>query len=235
MSDPARAIHDAVALPFADVSLLRHPDWIALAFTTPRPVLSSAVMGGGDGLAARIVNRCVDGPDARARCDDPRACFEHLAAAQGWHGPLVGMMTGVRMERLGAAVQRGGDAAWLVLATAGTSNAHRAGRAPVAAAGPGTINVIAYTPQALSAAARAEALMLATEARCAALADRGIESANGRGIATGTGTDATAVVCEPGGSVAWTGYHTDSGHCLARAVHAALGRSLDGGGTALRP
>lgn len=235
MTAPAHPEPGCTALPFAGVTLVRDRQWTALAFARPRPVLSSAVIGGGDGLAERIVNLCVDGPDARAHCHDPRACFERLVAAHGWRGPLVGMMTGVRMERVGAAVHRSGEATWLVLATAGTRHAHRAGRAPVAAPAPGTINLVAYTPQPLSAAARAEALMLATEARCAVLADRGVASANGQGIATGTGTDAAAIACEPGGFAHWTGYHTDSGQCLARAVQAAVGLSLDGGGSLLQP
>jgi len=217
--------------PLAGVRLLRHPDWNALEFTAPRPVLSSAVVGGGEALAERIVNLCVDGPHTRAHCDDPRACFERLAAAEGWHGPTVGLMTGVRAARLGSALHRIGEVTWLVLATVGIRNAHRAGRAPVPEDGPGTINMIAFTPQGLTACARAEALMLATEARCAALAEHGVESVNGQGPATGTGTDAIAVACGPDGDTPWTGYHTHSGHCLAVAVQRAMGLSLAGGGS----
>ncbi|MDZ7828045.1 MAG: adenosylcobinamide amidohydrolase [Halofilum sp. (in: g-proteobacteria)] len=219
-----------VALPFDGVRLLRHARWNALEFDEPRPVLSSAAVGGGDGMAGRIVNLCVDGPDARAHCDDPQGCFDRLAAHHGWRGPVVGLMTGVCARKLGIALQRIGDAAWLVLATVGTSGAHRAGRAPVPAQGTGTINLVVCTQQDLTPAARAEALMLATEARCAALADRGIDSVNGQGPATGTGTDAIAIACTAGGGTPWTGYHTDSGHCLARAVTTAIGFSLDGGG-----
>lgn len=221
------------ALPFPGVRLLRHSDWNTLEFATPRPVLSSAPVGGGDVTARRIVNLCVNGPDARALCDDPQACFDRLAVAHGWRGRTVGLMTGVRAQRLGTVLHRIGDAAWLVLATVGTSNAHRAGRSPVPPAGAGTINLIAFTPRGLTAAARAEALMLATEARCATLGDRGIESVNGQGRATGTGTDALAIACEPGDDTPWTGYHTDSGHCLALAVQTAIGLSLEGGGISL--
>lgn len=220
-------------VPFDSVQLLHHPDWNALAFATPRPVLSSAAVGGGDGMASRIVNLCVDGPDARALCDDPQACFERLSAAHGWRGRTVGLMTGVGAQRLGTALHRAGRIAWLALATVGTSNAHRAGRPPVPPAGAGTINLIAFTPQGLTAAARAEALMLATETRCAALADHGIESINGQGPATGTGTDAIAIACDSGDDTPWTGYHTDSGYCLARAIQDAIGLSLEGGGISL--
>lgn len=221
-------------LPFDGVRLLHHPRWNALAFATPLPVLSSAPVGGGEVHAHRIVNLCVDGPDVRAHCDDPRGCFERLAARHDWRGHTVGLMTGVSARRLGTALRCIGDAAWLVLATVGTSNAHRAGQAPVPSAGAGTINLIAFTPRGLAAAARAEALMLATEARCAALADHGIESVNGQGPATGTGTDAIAIACGTGDDTPWTGHHTDSGHCLARAVRRAIGLSLAGGGSSLQ-
>lgn len=221
------------ALPFNGVRLLHRADWNALAFVTPQPVLSSAPVGGGDVLADRIVNLCVNGPDVRAHCDDPHACFATLAAAHAWPGHTVGLMTGVRATQLGAALHRIGDMTWLVLATVGTSNAHRAGQSPVPPAGAGTINLIAFTPQGLTAAARAEALMLATESRCATLADRGIESVNGQGPATGTGTDALAIACTPGDDTPWTGYHTDSGYCLALAVQTAIGLSLEGGGISL--
>lgn len=228
---PANVDPVETALPFEDVRLLRHPDRDALEFTAPMPVLSSAPVCGGDVNADRIVNLCVDGPDVRAHCDDPQACFDRLAAAHEWQGRTVGLMTGVPPRRLGTALHCIGDVTWLVLATVGISNAHRAGRAPVAPAGAGTINLIAFTPQRLTGSARAEALMLATEARCAALADHGIESVNGQGPATGTGTDAVAIACAPGDDTPWTGYHTESGHCLALAVQAAIGLSLDGGGT----
>lgn len=230
---PTSADSAETALPFAGIRLLHHPDRNTLEFAAPMPVLSSAPVGGGDVSADRIVNLCVDGPDVRAHCDDPRACFERLAAVNGWRGHTVGLMTGVRAQRLGAAVRCIGDAVWLVLATVGISNAHRAGRAPVPATGAGTINLIAFTPQGLTAAARAEALMLATEARCASLSDHAIESVNGRGPATGTGTDAIAIACGSGDDTPWTGYHTDSGHCLAVAVQTAIALSLDGGGTSL--
>jgi len=199
--------------------------WNALVLDRPRPVLSSAPVGGGDLLARRVVNLCVAGPGCQAACADPAATFAGLAAEQGWDGPLVGLMTGVPAAHLGTAAR--GD--WAVLATAGTGNAHRAGEPAPPPEGAGTINIVAVTGQGLSAAARAEALALTAEAKAALLADRGVRAASG-GLASGTGTDAVAVVAGPGGDTPFTGYHTASGQALAAAVREAVAASLAQGG-----
>lgn len=207
------------------VRLERHARWTALAFAHERPVLSSAPVGGGDVRARRVVNLCVDGPDARTLCDAPRRTFERLAREHGWAGPLVGMMTGVSQRHLGVVGDAHADAGWTVLATAGIRNAHRAGGPPAPADGAGTINIVAVTAQGLTAGARAEALALAAEAKAAVLADLGVRATGGDAAATGTGTDAIAIVGADGDDVAYTGYHTASGQALAAAVQAAIRRS----------
>lgn len=209
------------------VDLERHPSWNALAFACERPVLSSAPVGGGDTRARRVVNLCVDGPGARKACDDPAATFASLAAERGWSGPLVGLMTGVAAARLGLARHAHRGVEWLALATAGTSNSHRAGDRPVPGRGPGTINVVAVTPLGLTAAARVEAVALIAEAKAGLLADLGITAAGSGRIATGTGTDAVVVVCGDDDDTPYTGYHTRCGYNLVAAVRAALARSLD--------
>ena len=212
------------------VSLERTGRWSALAFAEPRPVLSSAPVRGGDTRARRIVNLSVDGPDVRALCDDPAGGFHRLVSARGWTGPVVGLMTGVAAERLGLARTAVEKITWHVLATVGLRNAHRAGECPPSHDGAGTINLIAYTPQGLTPGARAEALMLMTEAKTAALADHAIVSASSDRIATGTGTDAAAIACDDGDDAPYTGYHTASGQALVDAVHRAMAMSLASGG-----
>jgi adenosylcobinamide amidohydrolase len=88
---------------------------------------------------------------------------------------------------------------------------------------------VAATSQALTAAARAEALALVAETKAAVLGGHGIVGAGG-GTATGTGTDAVAIVGAPGESdTPYTGYHTLSGRCLAAAVIGAMERSMEAG------
>ena len=210
----------------AGVRLARADRWNALLFDAPRPVLSSAPVGGGDVLAERVVNLCVDGPEAAAECEDPAGTFRTLARSHGWSGSTVGLMTGVQAGRVGIAHECIDDVTWLVLATAGFSNAHRAGGPAVAHAGAGTINIIAASSQGLTAAARAEALLLIAESKATVLADHGIVAPGSQAIATGTGTDAAAVVAGVRDDKPYTGYHTASGQCLARAVIGAMERSM---------
>ncbi len=215
--------------PVAGVALVRAARWNALLFDGARPVLSSAPVGGGDVVAERVVNLCVDGPDVVAACDDPAGTFAAIARAQDWRGPTVGLMTGVPAGNAGVAHEVLGNVEWLAVATVGFSNAHRAGGPAVDHSGAGTINIIAATSLALTAAARAEALGLVAETKAAVLADQGIVAAGG-GTATGTGTDAVAVVGAPGFEDSpYTGYHTVSGRCLAAAVIRAMGLSMEAG------
>lgn len=215
--------------PVAGVALVRAARWNALLFDVARPVLSSAPVGGGDAVAERVVNLCVDGPDVVAACDDPAGTFATIARAQGWRGTTVGLMTGVDAGNAGVAREALGDVEWLAVATVGFSNAHRAGGPAVVHSGAGTINIIAVSSLALTAAARAEALGLVAETKAAVLSDHGIVGAGG-GTATGTGTDAVAIVGGPGESdTPYTGYHTVSGRCLAAAVIRAMGLSMEAG------
>ncbi|SCY65518.1 adenosylcobinamide amidohydrolase [Thiohalorhabdus denitrificans] len=208
------------------VTLERHPRWNALAFDRPCPVLSSAPVGGGDRLVRRIVNLCVHGDGCLDACADPEATFAGLAAEQGWGGALTGLMTAVSAQDLGVGHAPLRDPLWSVLATAGTSNAHRAGEPAPVHPGAGTINIIAVTGQGLTAAARAEALALVAEAKAGLLADLGRTVPGSGRIATGTGTDAVAIASEGGADTPYSGYHTESGQALVAAVREAVGASL---------
>ncbi len=219
------------------VWLERAPRWNALVFGTERPTLSSAPVGGGEVHARRVVNLSVSGDEAHAQCDDPATAFEQLAAGQDWRGKAVGLMTGVAADHLGVAQAGPPNAAWAVLATVGVRNTHRAG-APASGPcaqrdvhGPGTINVIAATPQGLTPAARAEAIALVAETKAGLLADLGIRVEGAGQIATGTGTDAVAITSADGADTPYTGYYTASGQALIAAVREAMRASLAGGET----
>jgi adenosylcobinamide hydrolase len=80
----------------------------------------------------------------------------------------------------------------------------------------GTINVVAQVPVALSPAALVNAIGTVTEAKAQALWDLGL-------AATGTATDAVAVVCPlDGGAEPFGGPRSVWGARLARAVHASV-------------
>ena len=206
--------------------------------------LASTVLGGGLGAVRTWVNLQVPSDYART---DPGAHLAEVSA--GVPGPVVGMLTAAALEGFQ-------DVTWgsaRAFATVGLGY-------PVAAAGlflpqgdpglflpqgdpgprraiqvprPGTINVFAVTQAPLTDAGLVGAVQTAVEAKVQALAEAGVVARNGRGRATGTASDAIAIACLPGASVAFAGTATDVGHDLARAVWEAVARgcrgSLDGG------
>ena len=122
----------------------------------------------------------------------------------------------------------------VVLVTSGLSNPRRAGdraeyRKMVTHSGEiGTINIIAMTSAILTRPAMVEALMIVTEAKSAALQDAKIRSPVSNKIATGTGTDAIAVVSGHGPeTVRYCGKHVLIGEILGRLVTDAVTSSID--------
>jgi adenosylcobinamide hydrolase len=80
----------------------------------------------------------------------------------------------------------------------------------------------------LTPAAMVETVMIATEAKAAAMQNLGVTSPVSRAVATGTGTDAVAVACRPGAQpMHYCGKHVLFGEILARLVieslHASIG------------
>ena len=71
------------------------------------------------------------------------------------------------------------------------------------------------------------ARLLAREAKAAVLQDMNIRSPVSRQIATGTGTDACAIISGCGAPVRWLGKHTDIGEHIARQYMDALRSSID--------
>ena len=94
---------------------------------------------------------------------------------------------------------------------------------------PGTINIIILTNVVLSVGAMARAIMTATEAKTAALEDRGVRStASPQLQATGTGTDSMIVVSGVDAStiIRHTGGHTKMGELIAVSTKIAVGEAL---------
>lgn len=192
-----------------------------LLWRFPEPLLaaSSAVLGGGVGPREWLINASVAMSYARP---DPDAHLAGLAADLGLTGPGIGLLTGVDV----ADVVSTTDDGVRVYATVGLG-------APILAADPdatgfehqpGTVNIVVGVPQRLGDGALINAVATATEAKTQALAELGL-------TATGTATDAVAVLCPLNGPVAaYGGPRSRWGTPLARAVHRAV---LDGGATNL--
>jgi adenosylcobinamide hydrolase len=179
-------------------------------FPEPLVAISSAVLGGGIGPCRWVVNATV--PMSYAR-DDPAVHLGEIAAGLALAGPGVGLLTGVDVADLVTA-DDGGVRLW---ATVGLG-------APIQAAAPGggvppaagTVNIVAWLPQRLSAGALVNAIATVTEAKTQAIRDLGLP-------ATGTATDAVCVLCPPDGpAAAYGGPRSQWGQPLARAAYRAV-------------
>ncbi|KES05123.1 adenosylcobinamide amidohydrolase [Streptomyces toyocaensis] len=180
-----------------------------------RRMVSSAVLGGGIGERAWVLNAQVAHGYRRT---DPDRHLAGLAAAAGARGPGVGLMTAADVSAFTHAHDEGADAfvtagidvrGWAAVPGAGTGG-------PQA---PGTINIVAAVPVPLSDAALVNAVATVTEAKVQALVEAGHDC-------SGTPTDAVCVISHIPDSgqreYAFAGPRSLWGARLARAVHGAV-------------
>lgn len=207
-------------------------------------VCSSAVLGGGIGPRAWILNAQVPGGYPRL---DPDRHLAEIAAAEGLTGPGVGLMTAAEVAAyttghdggVTATVTTGlGVRGWaaapettvpetaapeFVAAEAPTPETTAPkpvapGTEPRTPPRPGTVNVVVVLPVDLSDAALVNAVATATEAKVQALLDAGLDC-------SGTPTDAVCIAApEPGpdGGEPFAGPRSPWGARIARAVHTAV-------------
>nr|WP_239144669.1 adenosylcobinamide amidohydrolase [Streptomyces sp. SID14515] len=177
-------------------------------------VCSSAVLGGGIGPRAWVLNAQVPGGYPRL---DPDRHLAEIAAAEGLTGPGAGLMTAADV----AAYTTGHDGGVAATVTAGLGVRGWAAAPDGAQAPPfrpGTVNIVVTLPVALSDAALVNAVATATEAKVQALLDAGLDC-------SGTPTDAVCVAApEPGpdGGEPFAGPRSTWGARIARAVHSAV-------------
>ncbi|MCP4578817.1 MAG: adenosylcobinamide amidohydrolase [Deltaproteobacteria bacterium] len=215
----------------ATSSLDHTPHHVHVAFSRPHHVISSAVLNGGMVHASHILNLKV--PKHSKPSESPEATLTDYCAASGWQGTAVCMMTAASMDSLRITRESKQDVDVIVLVTSGLSNPRRVGdraeyrEMTAETEEVGTINTIAMTSAILTQSAMVEALMIATEAKSAALQELGIRSSVSNHIATGTGTDATAVVAGHGpGKIRYCGKHVLFGEVLGRLVMDAVSSSI---------
>lgn len=176
-------------------------------------VCSSAVLGGGIGPRAWILNAQVPGGYPRL---DPDRHLAEIAVAEALDGPGAGLMTAADVTAYTVADDGG------VSATVTSGLGVRGwAAAPVPGADgalpPGTVNIVVTLPVALSDAALVNAVATATEAKVQALVDAGLDC-------SGTPTDAVCVAAPDPGEQAgepFAGPRSRWGARLARAVHRA--------------
>jgi len=225
-------IRISMAININDFSSMQHnDDHVHVAFASPQRVISSAVLNGGLIEADHIVNWKVSQTSTSSQ--SPDRSLRDYANTQNWQGNVVGMMTAASMNsfRIERARVEGVDIA--VLVTTGINNARRAGdRADMrellaVTEEVGTINLILICSAWLTDTAMLEAMMLATEGKAAALQNAGVISPVSGQVATGTGTDAIAVVSGDGPQeISFCGKHVLVGEWIGRLVIAAIASSL---------
>ena len=204
--------------------------WIELLSGTHR-VLSSSVLNGGISEARHLLNlkvpRCFDGNE------QPAETLQTFADTLGAEGPVVGMMTAASMDSIRCYREQVQGIELVAVVTCGLDNARRVGdqaeyRSMVSEPHEvGTINIIVLSSARLSLAAMVEAVQMITEAKTAALMAAGISSPVSAEPATGTGTDAVAVVSGLGMErVQYCGKHVLFGEVLGRIAFNAVQDSI---------
>jgi adenosylcobinamide amidohydrolase len=210
-------------IPIPGIRLRHDDETIQVLGDAPMRCLSSSFHGGGFRRVRHILNVWVDADYAS---HDPGADLQAVAARRGIAEPFIGLLTAVPLRRARMAVDTAEGIAVGALVTAGIGNATCAGISPPCVWTPGTINIILLLDARLSRAALTNALITATEAKCAVLAEMAVRCADGA-PATGTSTDTvTLATTGRGPAQPYAGPATVTGWLIARTVRAAVRASL---------
>jgi adenosylcobinamide amidohydrolase len=224
-------------IPNNRFELQKTAEHICISFSTEHSVISSAVYNGGNCLASNILIMKVAGnfENEKKNCVNPEISLGQYCQQLKLSGTTVGMMTSTTMDSFRQVSHSLQGVKVTAMVTAGVSNARCAGdradwRAIRTDGNPtGTINTVIVTTAIMSRAAMVESVMLAAEAKTVAMRKLGVRSPVSKTIATGTGTDAIAVVNGAGPeSVRYCGKHVIFGEILASAVIEATTESLRG-------
>ncbi len=225
-----------------DDSLLTKTDhYISLEFDSKQRVLSSAVLNGGLGEYDYLLNLHVGLNDNSGT--EPAETLAAFARGMSWRGQGIGMMTAAAMASLRIHTERVADKYVTGYVTTGLDNLRCVGdRADVQSLqfaintnsslvyAPGTINLFIKTNICLSDTALVEAIAMANETKAKVLLEKKLPSPVSGRLATGTGTDSTAIICATGKPLThYIGKHVIEGQMLARAVEGCLLMSLSAG------
>lgn len=207
---------------------------LVVSFSSPHRVLSWAPLHGGVCQAEHVMNCQIplsaDRQVIREQLQEPPAVYlQRRAHRLGLRGTTVGMMTGVKLERL---TQRHTDSACFrvsCFATVGCTNVLTVGDQGnyLEDVPPGTINLIVICNQPLTLGAMVEAVEIVTEAKVRAFYGAGVRSVVSGLPATGTGTDCVAIACPlQGRRHRYCGKHTKLGELVGRAVLMCIAEGL---------
>ena len=186
-------------------------------------VLSSSFFGGGFQRVRHILNANVSEDYNSA---EPAADLRSIADRCGVKGAFVGLLTAVPLRQARVAFAEDGDLRVAALVTAGVSNATSAGVSRPCETRPGTINIIVLLDAKLTRSAMLNAMITATEAKCAVLNEMNVRTPEGE-LATGTSTDTVSLAMTGRAPVQpYAGPATVIGWLIARTVRQAVQASL---------
>lgn len=228
-------------LPSKD-SVHRYNNCIVVPFSGKRRVLSTSPLNGGyqEKLTAVFNNDMNPGPGMACRmlADTYEKHLEKMAEELGLDPETSsGISTSASMENVSIHTERFRETAVTAVVTAGIEvNGGRVGdpaswsevngqAAPVRS---GTINILLFFNVDLSRGALARALVTCTEAKTAALQELLAPSRYSTGLATGSGTDGTIVVCDAEAPACLTdaGKHSKLGELIGKSVMGAVKEAL---------
>lgn len=193
-----------------------------IRFPERMKVLSSTMRNGGFTETDTVLMMQVEpGYDNR----DPEGDMASKISQLGLGEETVGFMTAAVIRKaISTAEERYHGVHAIAVVTAGVVNAVMAGDLlPESTVRrltkPGTINTVVAVDVPLECEACANAIITATEAKSAAMFERGIRG-------TGTTSDAVAIVSPLGRGTKYAGTATDVGIAIARAVRMATSESI---------
>lgn len=215
-----------------DVQVTAH--YCYARFTRPLDALSSAILNGGKTRALGWLNLRVTGDASDVALPSPEQTLSTFGEEIGLPAAIVGMMTAASMKSCRMRYVKREDVFVCCIATTGIANARRAGDPADSDEWQscqrhvGTINIALFTNANLSDAAKVEALQLIAEAKTAACHDGDVISPISGLVATGTGTDASAVFSDPEGiPVDYCGKHVVMGEIIGSLVYDVVQEGIE--------
>lgn len=186
-------------------------------------VMSSAVLNGGLKEARSIINCHVP---ANYDHKNPEELLRLRAEALNIPGPVVGLLTAVDLKNLATSTSVVSKRRLLTIATAGLSNAARPGEA-MSEERVGTINLIIIYEGDMTEGCMVNAIMTATESKCATLEELDVRTRTTKMKATGTSTDTVTICClGKGETLRYAGSGTAIGRVLGKTVQISIRDSL---------
>jgi adenosylcobinamide amidohydrolase len=203
---------------------------VVIDLGSTKRVLSSAPFSGGFRVSDTIVNIRTNAEQMRN--NSPEMLITEFLTSEGLNLSSVGLLTAAKLEYCQFVFRKENGIKILAVVSAGTSNALNASeKSPTEYTGevrvpPGTINTILITDALLLDECMVASVIMATEAKSAALFDLGVKSIATGNQATGTGTDAIVIVSGDGRKMKYAGGHTKYGQLLGESVYTGVQKAL---------